>query len=68
MAISITRQTVLITGRTLFETDTRVSLFDFQITKPFDDHDEVEDIVARAIALHDQRVEGETERGIAKPR
>ena len=49
--------TVLITGWSLSDTDTRVSSFDFRIIKPFDDLDEVEDVVARAIALHDERVE-----------
>jgi CheY-like chemotaxis protein len=48
--------TVLITGWTLPETDTRVVSFDFQIQKPFDDLDDVEDVVAQAIALHDERV------------
>jgi len=48
--------TVLITGLDLPDTDTRVSSFDFQRTKPFGDLDEVEDVVARAIALHDERV------------
>jgi len=48
--------TVLITGWDLPDTDTRVSSFDFQVTKPFDDLDEIEDVVARAIALHDERV------------
>ena len=48
--------TVLITGWDLPDTDTRVSSFDFRIVKPFDDLDEVEDVVAQAIALHDQRV------------
>jgi PAS domain S-box-containing protein len=48
--------TVLITGWDLSDTDTRASSFDFHITKPFDDLDEVEGVVARAIELHDQRV------------
>ena len=54
--------TVLITGWSLPDTDTRVSSFDFRIVKPFDDLDEVEDVVARAIALHDERV-GNIEEG-----
>ena len=49
--------TVLITGWTLPEMDTRVLSFDFRIEKPFGDLDEVEDVVVRAIALHDGRVE-----------
>jgi PAS domain S-box-containing protein len=49
--------TVLITGWSLPDTDTRVSSFDFRIVKPFTDLDEVENVVARAIELHDERVE-----------
>ena len=49
--------TVLITGWDLPETDTRVSSFDFQMVKPFDDLDKVEDVVARAIAVRDRRTE-----------
>ena len=48
--------TVLITGWVLPETDTRVISFDFHVVKPFTDLDEVEDIVARAIALRDERI------------
>ena len=47
--------TVLITGWLLKPDDPRKDIFDFQIEKPFDDLDEVEDVVARAIELHDQR-------------
>jgi len=47
--------TVLITGWALPEADVRVMSFDFRIEKPFDDLDEVEDVVARAIAVHDRR-------------
>jgi len=49
--------TVLSTGWDLPDTDTRVSSFDFQVHKPFEDLDEIEDVVARAIALHDGRVD-----------
>jgi len=49
--------TVLITGWDLEPDDPRKDVFDFEIEKPFDDLDEVEDIVARAVALHDERVE-----------
>ena len=48
---------VLITGWTLPETDVRVASFDFRLQKPFDDLDRVEYVVARAIELHDERVE-----------
>jgi PAS domain S-box-containing protein len=48
---------VLITGWMLPESDARLSSFDFRITKPFEDLDEVEDVVARAIELRDQRAE-----------
>jgi signal transduction histidine kinase len=47
--------TVLITGWDLKPDDPRKDIFDFRIEKPFDDLDEVENIVARAIELHDQR-------------
>lgn len=47
--------TVLITGWELESDDPRKSLFDFHMVKPFGDLDEIEDIVARAIELHDQR-------------
>jgi two-component system, cell cycle sensor histidine kinase and response regulator CckA len=40
---------------TLLADDPRLKLFDFHIQKPFDDLDEVEDVVARAIAGHDRR-------------
>ena len=50
--------TVLITGWGLPDTDTRVMSFDFQMQKPFDDLDEVENVVARAIELHLRRVDG----------
>jgi PAS domain S-box-containing protein len=49
--------TVLITGWNLPDTDTRVASFDFQVRKPFDDLDEIEDIVARALEVHDKRTE-----------
>ena len=49
--------TVLITGWLLKPDDPRKSIFDFQIEKPFSDLDRVEDVVARAIALHDRRTE-----------
>ena len=57
---------VLITGwdiepddsrMTLLADDPRLTLFDFQVQKPFTDLDEVEDVVARAIEVHDQRAE-----------
>jgi two-component system, cell cycle sensor histidine kinase and response regulator CckA len=48
--------TVLSTGWGLSDTDARVSSFDFRIVKPFDDLDEVEGVVTRAIELHDQRI------------
>ena len=50
--------TVLITGWELPTTDSRRMAFDFQLQKPFDDLDEVEEIVAQAMRLHDVRAEG----------
>ena len=47
--------TVLITGWELQEDDPRASVFDFRVQKPFDDLDELEDAVAQAMALHDER-------------
>ena len=47
--------TVLITGWDLKPDDPRLVVFDLRIEKPFDDLDEIEDVVARAIELHDQR-------------
>jgi len=35
----------------------RVTAFDFRVQKPFDDLDEVEEAVAQAIELQDQRAE-----------
>jgi len=46
---------VLITGWDLEPDDPRKGVFDFRIEKPFDNLDEVEDVVARAIELHDRR-------------
>ena len=48
---------VLITGWALPETDVRVIAFDFRLEKPFGDLDEVEDVVVRAIELHDERAQ-----------
>jgi DNA-binding NtrC family response regulator len=48
---------VLITGWELSSEDPRLQDFDFHLQKPFDDLDEVENVVAQAIELHDQRVE-----------
>ena len=39
----------------LAEDDPRASPFDFRIQKPFDDLGEVEEVVAEAVALHDER-------------
>ena len=46
---------VLITGWELDEDDSRLSLFDFRIQKPFDRLGDVGRVVAQAIALHDER-------------
>ena len=46
---------VLVTGWVLEQDDVRLRWFDLQIPKPFDDLDEVESVVARAIELHDSR-------------
>jgi len=45
--------TVLIAGWDLKSDDLRKDIFDFAIEKPFNDLDEVKDVVARAIELHD---------------
>ena len=50
--------TVLITGWEFSEGDPRLSVYDLRIQKPFDDIEEVENVVAQAVALHDRRVEG----------
>jgi len=50
--------TVLITGWELLLADLRLEIFDFQIQKPFKDLDEVEQVVAQAVALHEARVKG----------
>ena len=50
-----TLATVLITGWEIDDDDARLAHFDFRIQKPFDDLDEVVDVVARAIELHDER-------------
>ena len=47
--------TVLITGWDIKPGDPKLTRFDFQIQKPFDDLDEIEDVVARAMAVHDRR-------------
>ena len=49
---------VLITGWELLNGDSRLSLFDFRIQKPFDDLDKVQDIVAQAVELHEERSGG----------
>ena len=46
---------VLITGWEMEAGDPRALLFDFCIQKPFDDIAHVEDVVSRAIALHEKR-------------
>ena len=46
---------VLITGWELLNGDSRMSLFDFRIQKPFGDLDRVQDIVAQAVELHEER-------------
>jgi PAS domain S-box-containing protein len=55
-SIDPTIATVLITGWELADTDPKLSLFDFQLQKPLDDIDLVQDVLARAIELHDERV------------
>jgi len=49
--------TVLITGWELCPGDRRRDVFDFRIQKPFEDLDEVEDVVAQAVARHEVRVQ-----------
>ena len=48
---------VLITGWEFDRRDPRLSVYDLRIQKPFDDLEEVKEVVARAIELHDQRAE-----------
>ena len=49
---------VLVTGSDLAPDDPRRSAFDFSLRKPLDDLDRIEDVVARAIELHDSRAGG----------
>ena len=49
--------TVLITGWKLQEDDPRLAAFDFHVQKPFEDLNEVEDVIAQAIELHDLRAD-----------
>ena len=46
---------VLITGWELPDEDARLEVFDFRLQKPFEDLDEVEEVVVRAVALRDSR-------------
>ena len=48
---------VLITGWNLRPDDPRLAAFDFQLLKPIDDLDEIDDVVNRATELHDARTE-----------
>lgn len=48
--------TVLITGWEVRDLDPQVSVFDFRLQKPFEDLDEVREVVARAVELRDRRV------------
>ena len=54
---------VLITGWDLKPDDARLAAFDFWLRKPFDDLGELEASVARAVELHDRRVEEESRPG-----
>ncbi|MCZ6635928.1 MAG: ATP-binding protein [bacterium] len=49
---------VLITGWNLEEDDPRLSIFDFQLSKPVMPLDDVRHTVNRGVALHDRRAEG----------
>ena len=53
--------TVLITGWDVPEDDSRRSVFDFHLKKPFDDLDKVAYTVASAVELHDRREKGMSE-------
>jgi PAS domain S-box-containing protein len=46
---------VLITGWELPDEDARLEIFDFRLQKPFEDLDEVEKMITRAVELHDAR-------------
>ena len=46
---------VLITGWELPDEDTRLEIFDFRLQKPFEDLDEVEMVVVKAVELRDAR-------------
>jgi PAS domain S-box-containing protein len=49
--------TILISGWDIVEGDPRMVPFDFWLEKPFDDLGQVEAVVAKAVQLHDSRVE-----------
>jgi len=49
--------TVLITGWELLDEDARLEVFDFRLQKPFDDLDEVENVVAQAVELRSIRAQ-----------
>jgi len=51
--------TVLITGWEFSKDDPRLSVYDLRIQKPFDDIEEVKNVVTQVVALHDRRVEGQ---------
>lgn len=55
--------TVLITGWEVQEFDPRMAGFDFRIQKPFEDADEVRNLVARAVELRDLRTERKRQTG-----
>ena len=50
--------TVLITGWDIPPGDDRLAFFDFKLGKPFDDLDNIEAVIDRAIELRDERVRG----------
>jgi len=52
--------TALVSGWEFGADDSRMSAYDLRIQKPFDDLAEVEDVVAQAVRLHDERAGGMT--------
>ncbi len=53
--------TVLMSGWVMEPDDARLACFDFQLPKPFDDLDDVVEVLTRAIELHQSRVHGPQE-------
>ena len=48
--------TVLMSGWELSQADPKLAIFDFQLQKPLDDLETVNEVLKRAVALHDSRM------------